>query len=74
MGKNYGKKLLNYKKYCYMYFLRSKVKILEMYRHCMNKVQKKIKGNEKTYWWRMRHILVNFVSKIILPIKLYLSQ
>ena len=43
MGKNYGKKLLNYKKYCYMYFLRSKVKILEMYRHCMNKVQKKIK-------------------------------
>ena len=57
-----------------MYFLISKVKILEMYRHCMNKVQKKIKGNEKTYWWRMRHILVNFVSKIILPIKLYLSQ
>jgi hypothetical protein len=43
MGKNYGKKLLNYKKYCYMYFLRSKVKILEMYKHCMNKVQKKIK-------------------------------
>jgi hypothetical protein len=44
-----------------MYFLRNKDKILEMYKHCMNKVFKKNKGNEKRYWWRMRRILVNFV-------------